>query len=482
MVEIQVTNTLTRRKEPLIPLKPGHISMYVCGVTPYDATHVGHARPAVVFDVVRRFLRHKSLSVQLVQNFTDIDDKIIARASEKGMTPLELANTYSEEYLHSMDRLGVERADAYPRVSEHIPDIVAMIEELIQKGFAYVEDGDVYFSVSRFPEYGKLSNQKLEELETGTRFDVDERKRHPGDFALWKAAKPGEPAWDSPWGQGRPGWHIECSAMAYRYLGAQIDIHGGGVDLVFPHHENEIAQSEAFSGQVPFVRYWLHNGLVNMNGEKMSKSLGNFLTVEDVLSKYPAELLRYFILSHHYRSAVDFAPERVEAAEKGWRRLNALVWELRELDLTPQWPGLSALWSGKTQLDPQGLGTVIAKAAGEFEAAMSDDFNTPRAIAVLFDVVREVRAAGMKAPGIDLALAFLEEAAGDILGVLGEPMAAVREEGLNVQLLELLVELRNEARKRKDWEQADRIRDRLKELGVVLEDTPSGTRWVVQNT
>jgi cysteinyl-tRNA synthetase len=480
-VEIQVTNTLTRRKESLIPLKPGHISMYVCGVTPYDATHVGHARPAVVFDVVRRFLRHKGFQVRLVQNFTDIDDKIIARAAEKGVAPLELANTYSQEYLNAMDRLGVERADAYPRVSEHIPDIIAMIQELIRKEFAYVENGDVYFSVSRFPEYGKLSNQKLEELEAGTRFDVDERKRHPADFALWKAAKPGEPAWDSPWGPGRPGWHIECSAMAYRYLGAQIDIHGGGVDLVFPHHENEIAQSEAFSGQVPFVRFWLHNGLVNMHGEKMSKSLGNFLTVEDVLNKYPAELLRYFILSHHYRSAVDFAPERLEAAEKGWRRLNALVWELRELNLTPEWPGLSALWSGKAQLDSRGLGAAVDKAVRDFDAAMSDDLNTPKAIAVLFDVVREVRGTGMEADGVELAWAFLEEAAGDILGILGEQTAAIPEEGLNVQLLELLIELRNEARKHKDWEQADRIRDRLKELGIILEDTPSGTRWVVQN-
>ena len=264
-------------------------------------------------------------------------------------------------------------------------------------------------------------------------------------------------------------------------MGAQIDIHGGGVDLVFPHHENEIAQSEAFSGQVPFVRFWLHNGLVNMHGEKMSKSLGNFLTVEDVLNKYPAELLRYFILSHHYRSAVDFAPERLEAAEKGWRRLNALVWELRELNLTPEWPGLSALWSGKAQLDSRGLGAAVDKAVRDFDAAMSDDLNTPKAIAVLFDVVREVRGTGMEADGVELAWAFLEEAAGDILGILGEQTAAIPEEGLNVQLLELLIELRNEARKHKDWEQADRIRDRLKELGIILEDTPSGTRWVVQN-
>jgi cysteinyl-tRNA synthetase len=273
MVEIRVTNTLTRQKEPLIPLRPGQISMYVCGVTPYDATHAGHARPAVVFDVVRRFLQRKGFQVRMVQNFTDVDDKIIARANERGRDPLELAQTYSQEYLQSMDRLGVGRADVYPRVSEHIADVIAMVEELVRKGFAYVADGDVFFDVSRFPEYGKLSNQELSELETGTRFDVDERKRHPADFALWKATRPDEPAWDSPWGHGRPGWHIECSAMSSRYLGDQIDIHGGGVDLVFPHHENEIAQSEAFSGRTPFVRYWLHNGLVNLNGEKMSKSL-----------------------------------------------------------------------------------------------------------------------------------------------------------------------------------------------------------------
>lgn len=481
MVEIRVTNTLTRQKEPLIPLRPGQISMYVCGVTPYDATHAGHARPAVVFDVVRRFLQRKGFQVRMVQNFTDVDDKIIARANERGRDPLELAQTYSQEYLQSMDRLGVGRADVYPRVSEHIADVIAMVEELVRKGFAYVADGDVFFDVSRFPEYGKLSNQKLSELETGTRFDVDERKRHPADFALWKATRPDEPAWDSPWGHGRPGWHIECSAMSSRYLGDQIDIHGGGVDLVFPHHENEIAQSEAFSGRTPFVRYWLHNGLVNLNGEKMSKSLGNFLSVEDVLAKYPAALLRFFILSHHYRSPVDFASEHLEAARKGWQRLNTLVWELLDLGLSPQWPGLTSLWSGEAELDPKGLGETTAKAVREFDEAMSDDFNTPRAIGVLFDVVREVRAAGMEAKGMVSALSFLQEAAGDILGVLSERPSEIPNEDLSAQLLELLVELRGDARERRDWAQADRIRDRLKELGVMLEDTPAGTRWVVRS-
>lgn len=480
-MEIQVTNTLTRQKESFVPRHPGQVSMYVCGVTPYDATHVGHARPAVVFDVMRRYLRCKGFSVRLVQNFTDVDDKIIARASERGCDALELAQIYSREYLRSMDSLGVERADVYPRVSEHITDIIAMVEELTGKGFAYAADGDVFFDVTQFPEYGKLSNQKLSELETGTRFDVDERKRHPADFALWKAAKPGEPAWDSPWGRGRPGWHIECSAMSSRYLGDQIDIHGGGVDLVFPHHENEIAQSEAFSGQAPFVRYWLHNGLVNLNGEKMSKSLGNFLTVEDVLADYPAALLRFFVLSHHYRSPVDFAPEHLEAACKGWLRLNALVWELQDLGLSPQWPGLADLWRGAVVLDSKGLGETIDKAVREFDAAMGDDFNTPRAIGVLFGVVRDVRTAGLKAEGIDLALGFLQEAAGDLLGILDERPSETPEQDLSAQLLELLVELRAEARTRRDWAQADRIRDRLKELGIILEDTPSGTRWVVQS-
>lgn len=480
-MEIQVTNTLMRRKEPLVPRTPGEITMYVCGVTPYDASHLGHARPAVVFDCIRRFLRRKGFQVRLIQNFTDVDDKIIARAKERGLGPLQLSQQYADEYLRSMDRLLVERADFYPRVSEHIADVLAMVETLVNKGFAYVVDGDVFFDVSSFPDYGKLSNQRLSDLEKGTRFEVDERKRNPMDFSLWKSARPGEPAWDSPWGPGRPGWHIECSAMSLRYLGSNFDIHGGGVDLVFPHHENEIAQSEAFTGEQPFARVWLHNGLVNLGGEKMSKSLGNFLSVENALKEYPAALLRFFILSHHYRSPVDFAPERMESARKGWQRLNAAVEELVSVGVQENWPGLAAIWAGKASISEAGLGTVVARAAERFDEAMCDDFNTPRAIGVLFDLVRDVRSGGKE--GLPEALGFLKEAAGELLGILDlkKETSVAPASDLAGELLDFLVELRSEARHRKDWDQADRIRDRLRQLGVILEDTTSGTRWVVQD-
>lgn len=486
-MEILVTNTLSRRKEPLVPRQPGEITMYVCGVTPYDSSHLGHARPAVVFDCIRRFLRYRGFRVRLVQNFTDVDDKIIARAHERGMEPLQLAQQYVEEYLSSMDRLGVERADVYPRVSEHICDVIAMVRGLVERGVAYAVDGDVFFDVSRFADYGKLSHQRLSELEQGTRFDIDERKRNPMDFALWKAARPGEPAWESPWGLGRPGWHIECSAMSLRYLGNHIDIHGGGIDLVFPHHENEIAQSEAFTGRPPFVRFWLHNGLVNLAGEKMSKSLGNFLSVEDALAKYPAALLRFFILSHHYRTPVDFAPERMEAARKGWQRLNLTISELSGAGLAAGWPGLKAIWSAQDDQAAQrhGVGGAVAEAATRFHEAMCDDFNTPRAIGVLFDLARQVRASqAVEGEGSELsqALGFLQEAAGDFLGILdtagGMPVVAAGD--LTAKLLDLLVDLRAEARCQRDWRQADHIRDRLRELGIALEDTPAGTRWAVE--
>jgi cysteinyl-tRNA synthetase len=453
--------------------------MYVCGVTPYDSTHLGHARPAVVFDVIRKYLSIKGYKVRLIQNFTDVDDKIIARAAERNMDPLALSRLYSEEYLQSMARLGVEPADAYPRVSEHIADVIEMVSTLIEKGMAYEADGNVYFDVTRFPEYGKLSNQRLEEVEAGTRFEVDDKKRHAADFALWKATRPGEPAWDSPWGKGRPGWHIECSAMSLKYLGNHFDIHGGGVDLVFPHHENEIAQSEAYTGEAPFARYWLHNGLVNINGEKMSKSLGNYLSIEDALQKYSAPLIRFYIISHHYRTPVDFASERIEASAKGWQRLNALLAELRdsEADMA-HWPGLAVVW--RTEVTPPAgeLGGLVVAAARKLDAAMSDDFNTPKAMAALFDLVRDVRANQANASTAELgwALGLLQEAC-NLFGIEGRLETTAAPEEVN-QLLDLLVELRAQARERKDWAQADYIRSRLQELGIGLEDTPEGTRWV----
>ncbi len=480
MNEIQVNNTLSGGKEPFVPHEAGAVTMYVCGVTTYDQSHLGHARPAVVFDVIRRYLRLHGLQVRMVQNFTDVDDKIIERAAKLGLDPLALSRQYCDEYLAGMDRLGVQRADVYPKVSEHMPEIIAMVQSLIDKGAAYIADGDVLFSVASFPEYGKLSKQKPSELESGTRIAVAENKRNPLDFALWKAAKPGEPAWDSPWGAGRPGWHIECSAMALKYLGNHLDIHGGGVDLVFPHHENEIAQSETYTGVHPFARYWQHNGLVNVGGEKMSKSLGNFISVSDALERYPAGLVRYYILSHHYRTPVDFDPARVAAAGKAWERLNRTVWDLEKAGVTPDWPGLAVVWQQEIPPAGETLLAVVNKAAHRLDAALADDFNTAAAIGIVFEVVAAVRAtlsADPAAPGLPAALGFLREVAGDLLGVLAPAEEGGERSDLAANLLDLVLELRNAARQRRDWDTADKIRDKLKELGVSLEDTPQGTRW-----
>ena len=483
MKEIVVTNTLTRQKEVFTPRQPGEVAMYVCGVTTYDESHLGHARPAVVFDVIRRFLHLKGLKVHMVQNFTDVDDKIIDRAQQRGIDAHDLAQQYCDEYLTSMDKLGVQRADVYPKVSEHMQDIIEMVQTLIDKNCAYVVDGDVWFAIESFPEYGKLSNQRLADLQVGTRFAVDENKRHPLDFALWKAAKPGEPSWDSPWGPGRPGWHIECSTMALKYLGNHIDIHGGGVDIVFPHHENEVAQSEAYTGAAPFARYWLHNGLVNVDGEKMSKSLGNFISVQDALSRYKPELLRYYILSHHYRTPIDFSSDRLTAAGKAWERLNQTVHQLQQAGVQPQWPGLVALQAQPLPADE--FAANIWQLGQRFDAAMSDDFNTAGAMGVLFEVVAAVRNAQITpdSPGLGAALGFLHEAAGELLGILApvEQFTPDNNSDMINNLIALLVELRAAARERRDWATADNIRQRLNELGVSLEDTAEGTKWSINN-
>ena len=329
-VAIKVYNTMTRQKEEFIPQDGRRIGIYVCGVTPYSHTHLGHARPSIVWDVVKKFLRSQGYDTYHVQNFTDVDDKIIARANEAGMSALELAKEFIAEHLACMDALGVERADVYPKVSEHIPEIIALVERLIDNGHAYAADGNVFFDVSSFAEYGKLSNQKRDELLEGTRFDPDPAKRSPEDFALWKKAKPGEPAWDSPWGPGRPGWHIECSAMSHKYLGCEFDFHGGGSDLIFPHHENEIAQSEAATGKT-LARYWVHNGMLNLQDAKMSKSLGNIVNVQDLVARYPKELIRYYILSTHYRSELEYYEGKLDEMSRGWKRMNQAVFSLRSL-------------------------------------------------------------------------------------------------------------------------------------------------------
>ncbi|MBO8141241.1 MAG: cysteine--tRNA ligase [Firmicutes bacterium] len=493
---IRVYNTLSRSKGVFEPAEAGHVRIYACGVTPYAEAHIGHARPALIWSVIRKYLEWRGYRVTLVQNFTDVDDKIIQRARERGEDPVELAARYSEQYLSAMRRLGIRGADYYPKVSQHIPDIIAMISGLIERGIAYEVGGDVFFDVSRFPDYGKLSGQRLEELMAGTRFEADERKRSPMDFALWKAAKPGEPAWESPWGPGRPGWHIECSAMSLKYLGNGFDFHGGGMDLVFPHHENEIAQSEAYTGQQPFVRFWVHNGLVNMGAEKMSKSLGNVVSIDELLARYPAPLLRFLLLSTHYRSPLEFSDSALAEATRGWRRLNSAVHRLEQflrdhggLPGALAGPGDVARW--RAELDGEGARYLdgLVSVPERFDAAMADDFNTAAALAVLFDLARETNGfreqlvrRGKPAPAavevLGGALALFRLFGGELLGVLGaEEAGAPDQPALVDNLVQLLLDVRREARERRDWATADRIRDRLRELGIVVEDTPAGSRW-----
>jgi len=485
--EMEIYNTLSRRKETFVPREAGKVRMYVCGPTTYNYIHLGNARPLVFFDTVRRYLLYKGYDVLYVQNFTDVDDKIINRAREEGEDPLSLAGKYIREYFKDADALNVRRADIHPKVSEHIPEIIDMIKRLVEKGVAYAVEGDVYFSVRRFPGYGKLSGRTLEDLLAGARVVVDERKQDPMDFALWKAAKPGEPAWDSPWGQGRPGWHIECSAMSLKYLGTHFDIHGGGFDLVFPHHENEVAQSEASTGE-PFVRYWMHNGFITVNEEKMSKSLGNFFLIRDILAKFPPELVRFFLLSTHYRSPLDFDDEQLAAAGRGLERIKTCVRLLAEALVRP-------VDVARTPL-ADGLTASLTSLKRTFESAMDDDCNTALATSVLFDLARETNSTvGLLTPSVSqLDREALEKALAlfkvfnEVLGIFKTDAAgnllldgaAAESAGLVEGLVNLLVEIRQESRKKKDWASADRIRDGLKSLGVILEDTPQGVRWKKQ--
>ncbi len=473
---IKVYNTMTRQKEEFVPRDGNRIGIYVCGVTPYSHTHLGHARPNVIWDVVKKFLRSQGYETYHVQNFTDIDDKIIARANEQGVAPLELAQEFIDEYLASMDALGVERADVYPRVSQHIPEIIALVEELVAKGYAYAANGSVFFDVSSFPGYGKLSNQKRDELLEGTRFEVDPAKRDAADFALWKAAKRGEPAWDSPWGPGRPGWHIECSAMSHKYLGCAFDFHGGGSDLIFPHHENEIAQSEAATGE-QLARFWVHNGMLNFQDEKMSKSLGNFVTVQDLAKRYPKELLRYYILSTHYRSELEYYEGKLEEMSRGWKRLNQAVTNLEALLRSPD------LRRDVSAEDEKALARIGEIQEGIVQA-LADDFNTAQALGLLFDLVREVNAYSNQdiQPSqivLEKAEAVFQKYARDILGIV-QGKAASGESSLVEPLMGLMLEIRQELRASKNFALADKIRDRLQEMGVTVEDTPRGPRWKIE--
>ncbi|MBS4026892.1 MAG: cysteine--tRNA ligase [Clostridia bacterium] len=475
---MKLYNTLAKAKEELKTVETGKVKMYVCGPTTYNYIHLGNARPIVVFDTIRQFLRYKGYQVTYVQNFTDIDDKIINRANEEQVDPLVLAQKYIEEYFVDADALKVQRADIHPRVSDHLPEIIETIQTLIDNNYAYELDGDVYYHISQFSQYGKLSGRTIEEMQAGARIDVNQNKKHPMDFVLWKRAKPGEPAWNSPWGKGRPGWHIECSAMAIKYLGEQFDIHGGGYDLVFPHHENEIAQSEAYTGK-PFANYWLHNGFITVNQEKMSKSLGNFFLVREILEKYDPEVVRYYLLATHYRSPLDFDDQKLESSTKSYQRIVNTVERVTEQVAVANEGEAGGKLGGE-------LTGKVDLALEQFDQAMSDDFNTALGFAAIFDLVRETNQylkqcqEGEEQIAGDCLKKVLE-AFGVFGKVLGLSFDIKQDKGnndeLTEKLLDLLLDLRKETRQKKDFQTADSIRERLKELGILIEDTPQGARW-----
>ncbi len=469
---IKIYNTLSRQKEPLEPLEPGKVRMYMCGPTVYDYFHIGNARPFILFDVFRRYLKYRGFEVTFVTNLTDIDDKIIKKANEEKISAAAVAEKYADAFFEDARRLGIQPADAYPRATEHIPDIIALIQKLMQNGMAYQINGDVYYSVEKFASYGKLSGKKIEELESGARVEVDPRKKNPLDFALWKAAKPGEPYWDSPWGKGRPGWHIECSVMSTKYLGESFDIHAGGVDLVFPHHENEIAQSEGATGK-PWVKYWMHNGFLNIEGEKMSKSLGNFFTAREILEQYHPAVIRMFFLLKHYRSPINFSQERIQEAQNALERI---VTTLNRIDAALANQNLDE------RTTTPSLSETIDEIKADFLNEMDDDFNSAGAMAKLFDLIREANLILTNfSPSMAdlLALKKIKDIITEFdsfLGILSfrEAMKATAQED---QLIEILIQVRNKLRAEKIWKLADYIRDELSRLGIELKDQPDKTIW-----
>jgi len=462
---MKIYNTLTRRKEEFIPIEPGVIKMYVCGPTVYNFFHIGNARTFIIFDTIRKYLEYKGYDVKFVQNFTDIDDKMIRRANEEGITVKELGDRFIKEYYRDADNLNIERATSNPRATEFIDEIIKFVQDLIDRGYAYEVDGDVYFSTKKFKEYGKLSGQNMEELQAGARIRVDERKQDPMDFAVWKGAKPGEPAWNCPWGKGRPGWHIECSCMSQKLLGETIDIHGGGMDLVFPHHENEIAQSEARTGK-PFSNYWMHSAYLNVNNKKMSKSLNNFLTAREALEKYDADVIRFFMLQAHYRNQLNFSGELLEAAKASVERLyNAIA-------------NLESLLDEVSRKELNDKDKIFVQKLEEYKQKyiekMDDDFNTADAISVIFDMIRDINSS------VDIESSKeLIEVSLNMIRELGKPLGILQKttKGSLEEEIEKLIEERQKARKEKKWALADKIRDDLKERGIVLEDTPQGVRW-----
>ena len=462
---MKVFNTMTAKKEELVPVKPGEVSIYACGPTVYNFFHIGNARMFVVFDTLRRYLEYVGYKVNFVQNFTDIDDKMIKKANEDGTTVAEIAEKYIGEYFTDAEGLNIKRATVHPKATENIDAIIEIVSELVEKGYAYEVEGDVYFEVEKCKNYGKLIHQSLDDLKSGARIDVDERKKSPLDFALWKAAKPGEPYWESPWGKGRPGWHIECSAMSTKYLGKTIDIHGGAIDLIFPHHTNEIAQSECANG-CNFVNYWMHNAYINVDNRKMSKSLNNFFTVRDVAAKYRYNVIRFFLLSAHYRSPMNFSDSLMEASKNGLERITTCVSNLEFLKEGAKEEGLDKAFAEK-----------MDSFKDAFKKGMDDDLNTADGIAAIFDAVKEANsnANTLSKESLLYARDIIEELC-SVLGVI------VKEEKEDLsEKVEALIKERAEARSAKNYKRADEIRDELKAMNITITDTPQGVEWKLEN-
>ncbi len=490
---LKIYNSLTRKKEPFVPVEKDKVKMYVCGMTVYSDAHIGHARTYLAFDVIRRYFEYKGYKVTYVQNITDVDDKIIVAANKEGIDALEYSKRFTDRCLGDLDKLGIRRADLYPKASETIPDMIKMTEKIIEKGYGYEADGDVYFSVEKFDDYGKLSGQNIEEMKAGARVQPGEKKQSPLDFALWKAAKPGEPSWGSPWGKGRPGWHIECSAMSSKFLGLPFDIHGGGMDLRFPHHENEIAQAEAATGK-QFAKYWMHIGLLTINGEKMSKSIGNIVNISELLKKWDAEVIRTFFAQAHYRSPPDFSEKALKDVEKSLERIYRLKEKLEGLSNGDSKPDKDILSTEEKEYEKN-----IKELIKQFENAMDDDFNTPKAFAVIFEFVNKSNRFLESNPNPNGAL---NKYALETLLIIGDVLTLFQEgkeqddadlmkklqslllkyaKGFestdSKEILKKLLEKREEARKNKDWKTADQIRSELEEIGFEIQDTDKGPVW-----
>lgn len=462
---IKVYNTLNKKKEEFIPLTPGEVKMYVCGPTVYNFFHIGNGRTFIVFDTIRRYFEYRGFKVDFVQNFTDIDDKMIKKANEEGTTVKKIGDTYIKEYYQDADALNIERATVNPRATEFIGEIIKFVKGLVDKGYAYEVDGDVYFSTKKFEGYGKLSGQNIEDLQSGARISIDERKKDPMDFAIWKAQKPGEPAWNSPWGMGRPGWHIECSCMAKKLLGETIDIHAGGSDLKFPHHENEIAQSEALTGEA-FARYWLHSAFVNVNNEKMSKSLNNFFTAREILERYDADVIRFLMLSAHYRQQLNFSEDLLESAKASVERIYNAIGNLENL--------IDEVCREEMNEEEKAYLESLNKYKEKYIEKMDDDFNTADAITAIFDLIKDTNTNITIDSSKELAQKALE-----LIRELGAPLGMFQKstKGNLEEEIEALIAKRQQARKDRDFALADKIRDELKDRGIVLEDTPQGVRW-----